>query len=129
MPRVGGGCPRPATRTPAPIAPAAPLSSPEVQEVRAEVVAKKGVKAIDKLLTEGVTRPRKKVNVSSNRHKSWHEEEGSKSHASKSYEWVRVADEAQTPRPRRPKSMKELCHAPIDEKDEGYYALQMTDLP
>ncbi|RZR90725.1 hypothetical protein BHM03_00018678 [Ensete ventricosum] len=74
-------------------------SSTEVEEVKAETMAKKGVEASSKRPTEGVTCPRKKVKVSSNRHKSRHEEEGSKSHASKSKERVGVIVEAQIPQP------------------------------
>ncbi|RRT82140.1 hypothetical protein B296_00019094 [Ensete ventricosum] len=69
-----------------------------------------------------------KVKIS-NRHKSQHREEGSKSHASKGKEQVGVASEAQTPRPRRPKSIKDLCITSTGEGEKGYYALRMTDLP
>ncbi|RZS23286.1 hypothetical protein BHM03_00056192 [Ensete ventricosum] len=34
-----------------------------------------------------------------------------------------------TPVYRRPKSMKELCRTTVRKNDEGYYALQMIDLP
>ncbi|RWV77145.1 hypothetical protein GW17_00062074 [Ensete ventricosum] len=72
------------------IATATTPSSLEVEEVQAETMAKKGVEASSKRPTEGVMCLRKKVKVSSNRHKSRHEEEGSKSHASKSNEQVGV---------------------------------------
>ncbi|RWV84695.1 hypothetical protein GW17_00053570 [Ensete ventricosum] len=60
--------------------------------------------------------------------KSWHGKEGSNSCASKSKEWVGTTDEAQTARPHL-KSMKELCYAPIGEKDESHHAIRMTNLP
>ncbi|RWW60042.1 hypothetical protein BHE74_00032989 [Ensete ventricosum] len=85
IPRVGGG-------RFGFIATATTPSSPEVEKVQAETMAKKGAEASSKRPTEGVTCPRKKVKVSSNRHKSRHEEEGSKSHASKSKERVGAID-------------------------------------
>ncbi|RWW29936.1 hypothetical protein GW17_00005511 [Ensete ventricosum] len=91
---VGGGCSRPATRAPTQIAQAPPLSSPKVEEVRAEIVAKKGTKVSNKGPIERATHLRKMVKVSSNRHKSRHGEEGSKSRASKGKEWVGATDES-----------------------------------
>ncbi|RRT47244.1 hypothetical protein B296_00013362 [Ensete ventricosum] len=91
MSGVGRGCPGLTARAPTPTAPTASLSSPEVQEVRAEAMAKKGVEASSKPPTKETVHPRKKVKVSSNRHKSWQRKEGSKSHTSKSKERVGAA--------------------------------------
>ncbi|RRT75079.1 hypothetical protein B296_00029235 [Ensete ventricosum] len=58
-----------------------------------------------------------------------HDEGGFKPHSSKGKEQARTAGETQTPRPRRPKSVKELCQTSAREDDAGFYALHMIDLP
>ncbi|RZR78289.1 hypothetical protein BHM03_00003584 [Ensete ventricosum] len=62
------------------------------------------------------------------RHKSQHVEGGSKPHSSKGKEQVGAVKETQTPRPRRPRFVKELYQTSAGEGDVGFYALCMYDL-
>ncbi|RRT73823.1 hypothetical protein B296_00032084 [Ensete ventricosum] len=64
----------------------------------------------------------------SDRHKSQREGEGSKSCPSKGKEPIGPAGQTLVPRPRRPKSMKELYQTSTGEGDAGYYTLLMTNL-
>ncbi|RZS09713.1 hypothetical protein BHM03_00040827 [Ensete ventricosum] len=64
----------------------------------------------------------------SDRHKSRREGEGSKSRPSKGKEPIGPAGQTPIPRPRRPKSMKELYQTSTREGDVGYYTLLMTNL-
>ncbi|RWW67082.1 hypothetical protein BHE74_00025495 [Ensete ventricosum] len=57
-----------------------------------------------------------------------YEGEGSKSHPSKDKEQVGPASETRAPRPRRPRSVKELSRTSAGEEDMGYYTLRMTNL-
>ncbi|RWW59826.1 hypothetical protein BHE74_00033217 [Ensete ventricosum] len=61
----------------------------------------------------------------SDRHKSWREGEGSKSRPSKGKEPIGPAGQTPIPRPRRPKSMKELYQTSTREGD--HYCMALTD--
>ncbi|RRT38696.1 hypothetical protein B296_00045171 [Ensete ventricosum] len=79
----------------------------------------------------------KKVKVLTMRHKSRHDEGGSRSH-SKGKEPVAPAKELESPVEsnegdaspvhHRPRSMKELFKTKVHKDDAGYYALHMSDL-
>ncbi|RWW12223.1 hypothetical protein GW17_00024122 [Ensete ventricosum] len=71
---------------------------------------------------------RKRVKVLSSRQKSHHGEGGSKSRSSKGKEPAEPTREAAATTIQRPKSIRELCHTPIVDKDEGYHPLRMTNL-
>ncbi|RRT55074.1 hypothetical protein B296_00020727 [Ensete ventricosum] len=101
------GHPISTSRAPTPAATIVQLSL-EVEEVRAKTIIKEGVEASGKQSVVGRSHPRKKFKVSEC-HKPWHGGEGSKSCSSKGKEQVGTVDETQTPRPRCPRSVKELC--------------------
>ncbi|RRT78663.1 hypothetical protein B296_00007103 [Ensete ventricosum] len=82
-------------------------SSLEVQEVWVEVISGIGVR-LTQVPTLG---------------------EGSKPCSLKGKEPVGAIGETRTPRPRRPRSVKELYQTSADEGHAGYYALFMTDQP
>ncbi|RWW46582.1 hypothetical protein BHE74_00047490 [Ensete ventricosum] len=86
---------------------------------------------------DDLARRHKKVKILSRRHKSHHDEGGSRSH-SKGKEPAVPVKELETPVEsaeevamlvfHHPKSMKDLCGTKVRKDDVGYYAIYMFDL-
>ncbi|RRT81956.1 hypothetical protein B296_00002491 [Ensete ventricosum] len=97
-------------------------------EFQVETAAQKAPKASGKQSVEETPHPRKKVKTY-DRHKSRHAEGGSKPHSSKGKEQVGAVRETHTPRPQRPRFIKELYQTSAgkgdkSEPDVGHWTLE-----